>query len=444
MGMQSPKEPVSTRLRRIAELAKNAPDMAFTSLNHHIDLDWLREAYRRISKKAAPGIDGVTACEYEANLEENLADLLNRAKSGRYRAPAVRRVHIPKGASGKETRPIGIPCLEDRVLQKAVAMLLDAIYEPLFKDCSYGFRKGRSAHQALRVVWKGLQGFGRGGWVIDLDISKYFDTIPHYLLREILRQRVRDGVLVRLLGKWMKAGVMEEGRISYPGSGTPQGGVISPILANAYLHEVLDTWFDETVKPRLTGRAFLVRYADDAVLAFTEERDARRVLKVLPKRFGKYGLTLHPEKTRIVDFRRPGSGKDGPRPPKGRSFPFLGFTHHWGKSRKGRWIVKQKTAKDRFTRSMGRIRQWCRRNRHAKVGWQAKMLRKKLVGHYNYYGITGNIGSLCRFFHEVKWTWFKWLRRRGQRRRLNWERFIFLLEVLKLPTPKIKHSYARA
>ena len=254
---------VFTKLERIAKLAKQMPGVALTSLSHHIDIDWLREAYRRTRKGGATGIDGVTADEYAANLEDNLQSLLDRAKSGVYRAPPVRRVQIPK-ADGKQMRPIGIPTFEDKVLQRAVAMVLEAIYEQEFLDCSYGFRPGRSAHDALAVVQHETVCMA-GGWILEVDIRKFFDSLDHAQLREILRRRVRDGVLLRLIGKWLHAGVLEEGLLSYPDTGTPQGGVFSPILANIFLHEVLDVWFERDVKPRLRGRAVLVRYADDGV-----------------------------------------------------------------------------------------------------------------------------------------------------------------------------------
>ncbi len=309
---------VSPKLERIAKLAKQAPQMAFTSLSHHIDTDWLREAFRRTRKGGATGVDGQSAEEYATNLEGNLASLLDRAKSGTYRAPPVRRVHIPKG-DGSKTRPIGIPTFEDKVLERAVAMVLGALYEQDFLDCSYGFRPGRSAHDALEAIQHQLVCMA-GGWVLELDIKAYFDTVVHEHLREMLRRRVRDGVLLRLIGKWLNAGVMEDGFLSYLEAGTPQGGVVSPLLANIYLHEVLDVWFEQDVRPRLQGRAFLVRYADDAVIVFAREDDARRVLAVLPERMGKYGLSLHPDKTRLVEFRRPdrllpseggGSGRSG-------------------------------------------------------------------------------------------------------------------------------------
>src|SRR5208283_366788 len=257
---------VLTKQLRIAQLAVEAPDMAFTTLAHHIDLDWLREAYRRTRKDGAVGVDGQTAEEYAVNLESNLRSLLDRAKSGSYYAPPVRRVHIPKG-DGSQTRPIGIPAFEDKIRPRAFVMVLEPIYERCFLNCSFGSRPGRSAHQALEDLWRQTMNMG-GGWVLEVDIRKFFDTLDHAHLREIIRRRVQDGVLNRLIGKWLKAGVLENGSLTYPKAGSPQGGVISPILANAYLHEVLDTWFEHTAKPRLKGQAFLIRYADDAVMVF--------------------------------------------------------------------------------------------------------------------------------------------------------------------------------
>src|SRR4051812_40685256 len=286
-GTPSP-DPISTRRQRIAELARQAPQAAFTTLAHHIDIDWLHEAYRRTRKDGAVGVDGQTAESYAADLEGNLRSLLDRAKSGRYQAPPVKRVHIPKG-TGSQTRPIGMPTFEDKVLQRAVAMVLEAIYEEDFLACSYGFRPGRSAHDALRDLWRELMGLG-GGWVLEVDIRSFFDELDHGHLRTFLDRRVRDGVIRRTIGKWLQAGVLEEGRLKHPVTGTPQGGVVSPMLANIYLHEVVDRWFEEEVKPRLGGRAVLIRYADDLVIAFAEERDARRVEEVLLKRLARFGL----------------------------------------------------------------------------------------------------------------------------------------------------------
>ncbi len=256
------------------------------------------------------GVDGQDGADYAVDLMGNLQSLLDRAKSGTYQAPPVRRTYIPKAGSATETRPLGIPTFEDKVLQRAVVMTLEAVYEQDFKDCSYGFRPGRSAHQALDSLWRQTMAIG-GGWIVDVDIRKFFDTIDHGQLRDFLQRRIRDGVLLRLIGKWLNAGVLEDGCFTQPETGSPQGGVISPMLSNIFLHYVLNDWFEREVQPRLKGRSFLIRYADDFVMGFSCEEDARRVMDVLPKRFEKYGLTIHPEKTRLVPFERPGGAPQG-------------------------------------------------------------------------------------------------------------------------------------
>ena len=437
-------ESVFTRQQRIAMLAKQAPQMAFTSLNHYLDLAWLREAFHRTRKDGAPGVDGQTWADYAKNLEANLRSLLDRAKSGTYRAPPVRRVYIPKG-TGKETRPIGIPTLEDKVLQRAVVMVLEAIYEQDFHPGSYGFRPRRSAHQALESLWTQIMQ-SAGGWILEVDIRKFFDTLDHGHLREFLRRRVRDGVLLRLIGKWLNAGVLEDGCLTYPEDGSPQGGVISPMLANVFLHYVLDEWFAGQVQPRLKGRAFLIRYADDFVIGFTREEDARRVMDVLPKRFGKYGLTLHPEKTRLVPFRRPpytSSPKGGPNGDRPGTFDLLGFTHFWARSRKGNWVVKRKTASSRLSRAVKKIAHWCRANRHRPIREQHQRLSQKLRGHYAYYGITGNSLSLGEFREAVKHAWGTWLRRRRRKNRPPWSWFVRIQERYRLPSAVAVHSVCR-
>jgi len=434
------RETISTKQQKIAALAKKEPKLVLTTLSHHVDVSWLREAYRRTRKSGAVGVDGVTAAQYEVDLEANLESLLERFKSGGYRAPAVRRVHIPKEGGAKKTRPIGIPTLEDKVLQRAVAMVLEPVYEQDFLDCSYGFRPGRSPHQALDTLWRALME-NRGGFVIDLDIQSFFDSVDRAELGSFLDQRVRDGVIRCVIGKWLSAGVMEEEVVWYPDQGTPQGGVISPLLSNIFLHEVLDRWFHEVVKPRMKGRASMVRFADDAVLSFEKEEDARRVLAVLPKRFGKFGLTLHPEKTRLVDFRRLRRDSEVGA---GRSFDMLGFTHFWGKSRKGYWVVKRKTAKGRFSRALKRIGRWCRDNRHQRVAEQQVALNQKLRGHYNYYGVTGNARALSRFHRMVERLWRKWLSRRSRKASIPWEAFQRLLRLYPLLPPRVVHSIYRS
>jgi len=436
---------VFTKQQRIAELAKQAPQMAFTSLNHYLDLSWLYEAYRRTRRDGAPGIDGQTAVDYERDLEQNLRSLLDRAKSGTYRAPPVRRTYIPKGGSSTETRPIGIPTFEDKVLQRAVTMVLEAIYEQDFHDCSYGFRPKRSAHQALESLWQQTMESG-GGWILEVDIRKFFDTLDRGHLRAFLQRRVRDGVLLRLIGKWLNAGVLEEGVWTHPETGSPQGGVISPMLANVYLHYVLDEWFAQEVQPRLKGKAFLVRFADDFVMGFTHEEDARRVMAVLGKRFGKYGLTLHPDKTRMVPFRRPPLRKKprgGPNGDRPGVFDLLGFTHFWARSRQGKWVVRRKTSSSRFTRGLRKISEWCRKNRHRPIAEQCQKLSQKLRGHYAYYGITGNSPALNSFREAVKHAWGKWLRRRRRKNRPPWSWFTRILERYRLPPAKAIHSVCR-
>jgi group II intron reverse transcriptase/maturase len=420
-------------------MAKAMPGVPLTTLAHHIDIDWMREAHRRTRKDGATGVDGQGAQQYAEHLEENLRGLLERAKSGTYRAPPVRRVHIPKG-DGSQTRPIGIPTFEDKVLQRAVAMVLEAVYEQSFCDFSYGFRPGRSAHQACQAIRNAVMDIG-GGWILEVDVRKYFDTLGHEHLRRILGQRVRDGVILRLIGKWLNAGVLEGAALSHPEAGTPQGGVISPLLANIYLHEVLDEWFVHQVRPHLHGAGILVRYADDFVFVFARKEDATRVLNVLPKRFGKYGLTLHPDKTRLVPFQRPGrNGRGCGRGPG--TFDFLGFTHYWAVSRKGNSVVMVQTAKDRFSRTLRHLSLWCRKHCHDEVRVQHRVLVWKLRGHYAYFGITSNYAALARLLYEVRRIWRKWLSRRSQRSRLNWPQMERLLERYPLPQPRIVHRYA--
>ena len=402
----------------------------------------MKEAYRLTRKDGAPGIDGVTAADYEANLEANLLDLLERIKSGRYVAPPVRRVYIPK-ADGSD-RPLGIPTFEDKVAQRAIVMVLEAIYEQDFLPCSFGFRPGRSAHQALialRLAFMGRQGLR---WVLDVDISKYYDTIQHNHLRAFLDRRVTDGVIRRMIDKWLKAGVLECGLLHHATEGTPQGGVVSPVLANIYLHHVLDQWFEQDVRPRLKGNSIFVRYADDSVMAFEMLEDARRVLAVLGKRLARYGLTLHPDKTRLVDFRfhRP----EGTRHPDtgGTTFNFLGFTHVWGRSRKGINGVRQVTDKGRYARAVAAVMDWCRRNRHRPLRDQHAHLSAMMRGHYAYYGISGNYRRLRWYAHEVVRVWKKWLSRRDCQGVFTWNRLNALLKRHPLPPARIIHRYYAA
>lgn len=443
-GAQKPVY-VSALQERIAKIAREQPELGFTSLAHLIDIYWLYEAYHRTRKDGAAGVDGQTGKDYEANRQANLQSLIDRAKSGTYVAPPVRRVHIPKAGSPNETRPLGIPTFEDKILQRAVTMVLETIYEQNFLDCSYGFRPGRSAHQALEALWRQTMDMG-GGWIVEVDIRKFFDTISHDHLREFLKRRVRDGVLLRLIDKWLKAGVLEDGCVTYPEAGSPQGGVVSPCLSNVFLHYVLDDWFEREVQPRLKGQSFLIRYADDFVMGFSREEDARRVMDVLPKRFEKYGLMLHPEKTRLVPFERPTDRPQRPgtpvRSPAG-TFDLLGFTHYWGRSRSGHWVVKRKTSKSRFNRGLKALAQWLRKERHSDLADQHRTLSQKLRGHFAYYGLTGNAKALQRFRRGAIGLWRIWLSRRNRDGPLSWDRMYRLLVRYPLPPAIVVHSVYR-
>ena len=399
------------------------------------------EAYRLTRKDGAPGIDGVTAADYEVNLEANLVDLLERIKSSRYRAPPVRRAYIPK-ADGSQ-RMLGIPTFEDKVAQRAVTMVLEEIYEQDFLSCSYSFRPGRSAHQALRTLQNVLWA-KRLYWVLDIDIRKYFDSIPHSHLRAFLDQRVTDGVIRRMIDKWLKAGAVEDGLLRRTTEGSPQGGVISPCLSNIFLHHVLDEWFETEVKPRLRGACTLVRFADDALMAFDNIVDAKRVLSVLSKRLARYGLTLHPDKTRLVDFRPKGSQIARHPETDGTTFDFLGLTHVWGRSRNGKDMVRQVTAKSRFARAVAAVNDWCRENRHRSVRDQHRHLSSVMRGHFAYYGVGGNGRRLRWFANQVVRVWRKWLSRRDRQGVVRWARFNELLARHPLPSVKILHGYAAA
>jgi RNA-directed DNA polymerase len=334
-----------------------------------------------------------------------------------------------------------MPTLEDKVLQRAVAMLLEPIYEQDFKCFSYGFRPGRSAHEALACTRSQCMTH-RIKWILDVDVRKYFDTLKHAVLGALLDLRVREGVIRRLMGKGLHAGVLDRGQLSYPEEGTPQGGVISPRLANSYLHYVLDGWYLESVKPHMKGRTLLVRFADDFILGFENQADAEKVYAVLFRRFEKYGLQLHAEKTRLVAFGQPtdsagNSGGEGTPP---GTFDFLGFTHYWDKTRKGRWVIRRQTSRKRFSRSLKAINQGCRKNLHEPLRVQVEALGRKRKGHFGYYGITGNYDALARYRWEVVRVWRKWLARRGDPQGMPWARLNRLLQFYDLPAARVVHS----
>lgn len=429
-----------TKRQWIAKQAREHPERVFTSLHHLIDLDWMFEAWALTRKDGAAGIDGCTADDYEKDLEANLERLLGQIQSGSYRAPPVRRHFIPK-ADGTQ-RPLGIPTFEDKVAQRAIVMLLEPIYEEDFLDCSFGFRPDRSAHDAIRSLRDGIMENGQR-WVIDADISKYFDSIGHGHLRSFLDLRIRDGVIRRMIDKWLKAGVLERGTLTKSVAGTPQGGVISPLLANIFLHHVLDDWFVRVAKPRMKRRCQLVRYADDFVMSFEDHLDGRRMLAVLGKRLGRYGLTLHPSKTRYVDFRfkRP----HGRHPAtQATSFVFLGFSHVWGTSRRGKPVVRQITAKDRYARALHAVKDWCRQHLHLSLKAQHRHLCRMMQGHYAYYGITGNGRRLRWYLHQVERIWKASLSRRSRSGKLTWLRMEQVLNRHPLPPTRIVHQWSRA
>lgn len=411
----------------------------FTTLAHLIDVEFLREAFRRTKKKSSPGIDGVTATEYASDLDANLEDLYQRLRSGRYKAPPVKRVWIEKPDGGR--RPIGKPALEDKIVQRAVAMLLEQIYENDFYDFSYGFRPDRSPHHALRELRTQCNRMNVR-WIIDADVSGFFDAINHHQLRSLIGQRVNDGGIMRLIGKWLKAGVMEGEHYSVSDTGTPQGGVISPIAANVYLHYVLDEWFVTEVKPRLTGRAFLIRFADDFIIGCECESDAKRIMEVLPKRFARYGLTIHPTKSHLVAFGRPSRDTDQGQSPHSQegTFDFVGFTHYWGRTRRGGWAIKRRTAQKRLRRTCKSLWQWCRQHRHDPIPDQHRTLVAKLRGHLQYYGVRCNMPQMLAVREALRRAWFYWLNKRRRHRDYNWEEFTEFLHKFPLPRAKIIHD----
>jgi group II intron reverse transcriptase/maturase len=432
MANASTLEHMSPELLKVVERAQREPEGRFHSLAHLIDVPALERAYRRSRKDAAVGVDGVTKEQYGQDLEANLQDLHARLKAKRYRHQPIRRVHIPK--EGGKTRPIGISAFEDKLVQDAVREVLEAIYEQDFLDCSYGFRPKRSPHDAVRTLDR-IVHRGEVSWILEADLVSFFDSLDRKQLKEMLGARVADGSLLRLIGKCLHVGVLDGVDLSTSESGTAQGSVLSPLLGNVYLHYVLDLWFEQEVKPRLRGRATLIRYADDFIIGFEEEADARRVMDVLGKRLGRFGLTLHPDKTRLLPFRRPPAGQQ--RGKGSATFDFLGFTFYWARSRKGRWGMSCKTRSASLRRAIQSVYDWCHRHRHESVKEQHAALTRRIQGHFNYFGVSGNFRSLLLVIEQAKRSWYKWLCRRSHRKRLTWERFADLLRDFPLPVPRI-------
>jgi RNA-directed DNA polymerase len=431
-----------TGLDRIAELARGQKGLQFTSIAHLLTVTALECAWLGLRKEASAGVDGVTYAEYGERVRENLQALHDRLVRGQYRAQPLRRVYIPKEDGTR--RPLSIPALEDKIVQRAVMDVLTAIYEQDFLGCSYGFRPGRDAQGALdeigRVICQRPVGY-----VLEADICAYFDTIVRSQLMELIEKRVRDGGILRLIGKWINVGVLEDGRLLVTQTGVGQGQVISPLLANIYLHYVLDEWFEDVVKPRLRGDAYEIRYADDFILCFQYREDAERVLAVLGKRFEKYGLRLHPDKTRLIEFGREALTRSeeggGPKP---GTFDFLGFTHICKRSRRGKFTIHVRTMRKRLRRSLKRVAAWCQRHRHDPVVEQGATLNARLRGHYQYYGRPTNFRSLWEFYREVRKLWRKWLNRRTRGKSLPWRLYEELLVAYPLQRPYIARPWAGA
>ena len=430
---------MSTKLDRISELARESRQRQFLSITHLLTPEALMEAFKSLRKDASAGVDGVAYDEYRMEAEKKIQELYERVKAKRYRAQPLRRIYIPK-EDGKQ-RPISIPSLEDKILQKATVTLLNAIYEQDFLPCSYGFRPGKSQQQALNEVGRVIRRRPME-WVLEADISGYFDAIVRKKLVEMIERRVKDGSILRLISKWINVGVIDEGRLLTSETGIGQGQVVSPLLANIYLHYVLDEWFEQEVKPRLRGEAHEVRFADDFILCFQYKEDAERVLEVLRKRFVKYGLTLHPEKTRLLEFGKTAVGKAerlGGKPPE--TFDFLGFTHIARRNRRGYFTIHVRTMRKRLKRSLKAVADWCKEHRHNTLDEQRKTLNKKLQGHYEYYGRPSNYRSLWKFYRAVRRIWKESLNRRTRGKTVTWEKFERIEARYPLALPRITQAW---
>jgi len=432
---------VSKTLKAIPGIALKAKEdlkCKFTSLAHLLTEDFLKECFRELKRRKSPGIDGVTVGEYAKKLDKNIADLVARLKAKHYKPQPVLRVYIPKPNGDK--RPLGIPAVEDKIVQMALKKILEAIFEQDFIDTSYGFRPNRSCHDALKKIDNIIM-TGPVNFVVDMDISKFFDTVDHKRLMECLKQRIVDPTLLQLIGRFLKSGIMEEGVYFETDQGTPQGGVLSPVLANVYLHYALDKWFETEVLPQLTGYAQLVRYADDFVVCFEKEAEARAFGVALRQRMGEFGLTISEEKSKIIEFGQCACQIARKYGWKCETFDFLGFTHFCDKTRKGKFKLGRKTSRKKFTQKMKDMNIWLKSIRNLvelKKWW--KMLGLKLLGHYRYYGMSGNIRWLQNFYYQTVRLAFKWINRRSQKKSYNWDQFLRFILFNPLPKPKIYHS----
>jgi len=424
---------------RVNAVARRSGQTRFSALLHHVDVAALGRAFKRQRRAASPGVDGVIVDEYEQNLEENLQRLHARVHSGQYWPKPVLRAYIPKADGGK--RGLGLPALEDKIVQSAVAEVLNAIYEADFYGFSYGFRPGRSPHLALASLDKALM-TQRVNWVLDLDLRAFFDSLDHEWMVRMLEHRIADRRIIRLIKRWLKAGVLESGEWAAVETGSPQGSGISPLLANVFLHYSFDAWVHQWRTRHARGQIVVIRYADDVIAGAQYESDARKLLDALRERLAKFGLTLNEDKTRLVEFGRFAAerrAQAGLRRPE--TFNFLGFTHYGGTTRSGKFMVKRKTQATRMARKLTELRAELRRRWHAKVPEQHAWLSLVLRGHYRYYGLIFNHRALSQFYQLVKRMWFKALQRRSQKSRMNWKQFDRLQNVLPLPRPMIHQAW---
>ena len=430
-------EPVKTKLHRIAEKARKEPSFKFTSLYHLMNEELLRECFQRLRKDAAAGIDNVTKEEYAENLDANLSNLIERLHRMAYIPQPVRRKYIPKPGSAKQ-RPLGIPCFEDKLVQAGLVRILEAVYEQDFIEDSYGFRPGRSCHKALRALSETVEG-EPVNHVAEADIKGFFDNVKQEWLMKFLAHRIGDKRIQRMVKRFLKAGVAEDGSITVSDEGTPQGGVISPLLANIYLHYTLDLWFEKVYRKKCTGYARMLRYADDFVVCFQYKMDAERFGREVRMRLGKFGLEVEPTKTKVMEFGRFAVQNAKARGEKPATFDFLGFTHYCGTRRDGTGFrMKRVTTRKRFTAKVKAFKEWLKKARTLKTKELWATAQAKLRGHYAYYGISDNLSGIKRFGEGVKKLLFKWLNRRGKRGCLNWERFCVMLKRFPLPQPRVK------
>ncbi len=419
---------MQTSLQAITAKSRRFKKHRFRNLYRMINERFLLESWFEINRKAAPGYDRITANEYASDLKGNIKNLVERLREKRYRAKLVRRTYIPKG-NGK-MRPLGIPATEDRLLQKAAARILTAIFEPEFLSSSFGYRKGKGAGDAVQDVTIKLQR-RRFTYIVDADIKGFFDTIDHEWLIKMLELRIDDAAFIGLIRKWLRAGILTpENIVLHPVTGTPQGGIVSPILANIYLHYVLDIWFEKAVKPRCDGEVYLCRYADDFIIAFRYSRDADKFMRVLGKRLERFGLELSADKTRIIQFTRF-------KKESGARFEFLGFEFRWGIDRKGSDVIKRRTSRVRLRNSLKNFKEWCKESRNRRLRTIFWLLNAKLRGYYNYYGVIGNSDSLNEFFTQAMRILYKWLNRRSQRKSFNYSTFGKILMYYKIEKPRI-------